>query len=307
LYLINKQQIKHTVMPGNDDHEEEQLNVSSLDGTRLLITMSTEKSVKDLRHEVAVLHEVPQFAIDLFVLGCEDPLVNEQLLKDVGGSSLFMLLKLASDRLFLEYFFQSTCGEGWRYNVGWDDPATEIDKFRGVKTDSVNGRVTRITLFYNNLSGSIPNDIQQLSALQYLNLEENQLTGSIPANLGQLTALTEIYMERNKLTGPIPAEIGQLKALTHLSLYANQLTGSIPAQLGQMRSLTNLQLNNNQLTGSIPSELGQLEGLTHLFLAYNHLTGSIPTELGKLVALTEFIWCGNDLEGSIPEELNHLN
>ena len=66
----------------------------------------------DIRRALAVLREVPQFAIELFVAGKEDGLADTQLLRDVGGSSLFMLLKLVSDRLALEALFKNTHGEG---------------------------------------------------------------------------------------------------------------------------------------------------------------------------------------------------
>jgi Leucine-rich repeat (LRR) protein len=68
--------------------------------------------------------------------------------------------------------------------------------------------------------------------LRFLSLEDNQLTGVVPAELGQLTALTVLALNANKLTS-ILAELGNLPALEYLNLGNNQLTG-VPAELGQL-------------------------------------------------------------------------
>ena len=52
-----------------------------------------------------------------------------------------------------------------------------------------------------------------------LNLSHNQLTGSIPPEIGNLTNLTYLNLESNQLTGSIPSEIGNLTNLTELKLY----------------------------------------------------------------------------------------
>ena len=56
-------------------------------------------------------------------------------------------------------------------------------------------------------------------------LQKNQLSGPIPAELGQLTAVTCLALAQNQLSGPIPAEVGQLGALTGLYLHENYLSG----------------------------------------------------------------------------------
>ena len=165
-------------------------------------------------------------------------------------------------------------------------------------------RVTKLALSNNELTGSIPSELSQLTSLTSLSLDENQLSGSIPSELGQLTSLTWLWLGENLLTGSIPSELGQLTSLTSLNLDGNQLSGSIPSELGQLTSLTELWLDNNQLSGSIPTELGQLTSLTHLNLQSNQLTGSIPSELSQLTSLA---WLGlnaNQLTGCIPVALS---
>ncbi|NQU67207.1 MAG: leucine-rich repeat domain-containing protein, partial [Candidatus Marinimicrobia bacterium] len=134
----------------------------------------------------------------------------------------------------------------------------------------------------NQLTGSIPLELSNLTNLQVLWLSSNELTGSIPPELGNLTNLERLWLSDNQLTGSIPSELGNLTNLQMLWLYDNQLTGSIPSELGDLTNLTYLELSYNQLTGSIPAELGNLTNLQELNLYYNQLTGSIPGELCNL-------------------------
>ena len=115
-------------------------------------------------------------------------------------------------------------------------------------------------------------------------LENNQLAGTIPTELGELTALTSLSLDQNQLIGPIPTELGELTDLYVLSLHSNQLTGPIPSQLGELTDLMRLSLNANTLTGPIPSELGLLNDLTHLNLRDNQLEMPGPDEVCILLA-----------------------
>ena len=59
---------------------------------------------------------------------------------------------------------------------------------------------------------------------RHLDFHFNHLTGSIPSEIGNLTALESLDLLNNQLTGPIPSEIGQLPALEGLVLSNNQIT-----------------------------------------------------------------------------------
>ena len=185
-----------------------------------------------------------------------------------------------SDRAVLVALYHSTGGANWDANANWlsDRPIAE---WHGVSTDS-NGRVIRLAL------------------------QDNNLTGTLPAELGGLSNLTELVLYNNHLTGEIPPELGGLSNLTALSLYANQLTGEIPPELGRMYNLTGLALNYNRLRGEIPTELGGLSNLIELALHSNELTGEVPTELGDLSNLTWLSLESNHLTGCIPEGLRDI-
>ena len=189
----------------------------------------------------------------------------------------------------------------------------DVDEFIKEKLSSdklkinSNGQVTVLDLSGNDLTGEIPKELGNLSALKELYLSGNQLTGQIPKELGNLSALEKLDLFFNKLTGEIPKELGNLSALTWLELRYNKLTGQIPKELGNLSALERLDLSGNQLTGQIPKELGNLSALTRLYLSFNKLTGEIPNELGNLSALKELDLRDNQLTGEIPKELGNLS
>ena len=208
------------------------------------------------------------------------------------------------DRAALVALYEATDGSNWKDKKNWlsDQP---LGDWHGVTTDA-NGRVTRLFLNDNNLQGTIPTELAQLSNLTGLNLRYNPLTGTVPTELAQLTKLTRLDLDGNQLTGTIPVELTQLTRLKYLSLASNQLTGTIPTELARLTNLTDLSLGDNQLTGTIPTELAQLTKFTSLDLGLNQLTGTIPTELAGLTKLTWLILGGNQLTGTIPTELAQL-
>ena len=151
------------------------------------------------------------------------------------------------DREALVALYNATGGANWTNNDGWLTNAP-IGQWYGVTTDA-SGRVTR------------------------LDLADNQLTGSIPDELGSLANLEELWLSENQLTGEISVELGSPSNLVQLVLWGNELTGEIPAELGSLANLEELSLSENQLSGEIPVELGSLSNLVRLYLWGNELTG----------------------------------
>ena len=83
-----------------------------------------------------------------------------------------------SDRAALVALYDATGGDNWNDNTNWksDKP---LDQWYGITTDN-NGRVTRIDLSNNNLTGSIPSELDNFTNLLILYLDHNNLSGSIP-------------------------------------------------------------------------------------------------------------------------------
>ena len=232
-----------------------------------------------------------------------------------------------SDSLALVALYNATDGSDWTNNTGW--LTGTLDTWHGVSVNSA-GRVTRIDLGSNKLTGALPAELGILTSLEYLDLIGNGLTGAIPPELGALASLEYLDLYNNDLTGSIPSELGALpnlrnftigmNALTgeippdlsalsnleHLFVFDNKLTGEIPPELGLLHNLQRLNLGGNALSGNIPKELAALDSLQYLYLYNNDLNGEIPPELGGLDSLRSLHLFNNDLSGSIPSELGNL-
>ena len=171
----------------------------------------------------------------------------------------------------------------------------------------VPNRLTYFAVHGNELTGSIPAALGDLTLLEELVLYDNPfLAGRIPATWGKLTNLREIRMQHQSLTGTLAPELGALSRLTRWDLHEGQLSGTIPPELGKLTALAYWDLLLNHLSGSIPPELGSLTRLTHFRVPNNKLTGSIPHEVGKLSAMARLDFSDNKLSGQIPHELGGL-
>ena len=127
----------------------------------------------------------------------------------------------SGDRDVLVALYNATNGPNWRNNTNWLS-AAPLNQWHGVTTDA-NGRVTRLDLSGNGLSGTLPSELGRLTNLEYLYLFTNQLSGSLPSSLGNLTNLKELDLRYNQLSGSLPSSLGNLTNLQRLWLGGNQL------------------------------------------------------------------------------------
>uniref|UniRef100_A0A3N7HPC5 non-specific serine/threonine protein kinase n=1 Tax=Populus trichocarpa TaxID=3694 RepID=A0A3N7HPC5_POPTR len=170
-----------------------------------------------------------------------------------------------------------------------------------------------IDLSKNQLHGSIPLTLGNLSSLTRLDLSTNFLNGYIPSSLGNLSSLQYLRLSRNFLNDFIPSSLGNLSSLEYLSLSYNKLFGQIPKELGNLSNLLSMYLDFNELTGQLPPELGRLGSLGYLGLSSNNLSGPLPENYANFTGLQWFSVAGNRLTGQVPSfiadwtELNRLS
>ena len=179
------------------------------------------------------------------------------------------LLPQNKDRAALEDLYHATNGASWKRRTNWLSNAS-LGTWAGITVNNA-GRVIELNLSFNQLSGTLPAALGQLTQLQKLHLSSNQLSGPIPAELGRLSQLRFLYLNDNQLSGTLPMALGQLTQLQRLHLSSNQLSGPIPAELGQLTQLQRLDLASNRLSGAIPAELNRLANLKIVRLEGNQL------------------------------------
>lgn len=121
------------------------------------------------------------------------------------------------------------------------------------------GRVIKLELLDNGLSGSIPREIGNLTQLKefkiYHSSKNNQLVGSIPPEIGLLTELELFELVNVAVSGRIPETIGNLTNLDKLTISFTNVTGKLPASIGRLQNLSRLDLFTGRLTCHIPPEI----------------------------------------------------
>ncbi|XP_059075041.1 LRR receptor-like serine/threonine-protein kinase EFR [Cryptomeria japonica] len=177
--------------------------------------------------------------------------------------------------------------------------------FTGILTFSVGllpSGLSYLLLPYNEIAGSIPDEIGNLTSITALDLRANLFSDTIPSSLSALPILERLCLDNNNLHGVIPESFGQAKRLGLLSICCNTLSGKIPDTLGSLPQLRQIYLHDNQLSGEIPASLARCQNLELLDLSYNKFTGKIPPKVAGLQNLIfYFNVSSNLLEGSLLE------
>lgn len=214
-----------------------------------------------------------------------------------------------SDSLALVKLYESTNGDSWINNENW--LTGPVRSWHGVRLEE--GRVTFIDLgddgegnSGNNLTGELPDELNDLTGLKWFDFSDNLITGSIP-DLRALTNVSYLSLTRNEFSGSLGGWIKDLTNLDVLALGGNNLTGTIPAELGDLPNLTELYLWGNKIAGEIPPNLVNASSLRILWLSNNLLEGNMPTEFGDLANLEEVYLYGNNISGSLPESIYQLS
>ncbi|KAE8791052.1 putative LRR receptor-like serine/threonine-protein kinase [Hordeum vulgare] len=171
-------------------------------------------------------------------------------------------------------------------------------------------QLLKLNVGQNNLKGNFPeNSIANLpKSLNALTLRSNNISGTIPLEIGNLSSLSMLYLDTNLFMGPIPFTLGQLRDLVMLSLSKNKFSGEIPPSIGDLHQLEELYLQENLLSGSIPESLASCRNLVALNLSYNTLGGSISGHVfGSLNQLSWLLDLShNQLAMSIPLEMDNV-
>ncbi|KAK9272914.1 hypothetical protein L1049_003293 [Liquidambar formosana] len=166
-------------------------------------------------------------------------------------------------------------------DLGWSDP--DPCNWNHVVC-SADRRVTRIQIGRQNLQGTLPSTLRNLTELERLELQWNNISGPFPSlnGLGSLQVLMISYNQFSSI--PVDCFTG-MSSLQSLEIDNNPFSAwEIPQSLRDASALHNFSANAANITGEIPEFLGadDFPGLTNLHLSFNNLVGGLPASFAGL-------------------------
>ena len=231
------------------------------------------------------------------------------------------------DEAALLAIYRATNGDNWTWNNNWNTSAP-LNQWTGIVAE--NNRVVRLDLGGNNLTGSLPPEIGDLTELRRLFVWGNAIGGNIPSEIGNLKNLDTLGLSVNQFSGPVPEEIYTLTNLKRLSLSNTNVTGGISPAIANLTKLKIVAMWNNNFTRDIPEEFWTMTWLEEIYLGDSeeggqlptnfrefpnlrvlqifrcNLSGPIPREIGQAKELRELHLPNNKLTGPVPDEITGL-
>lgn len=197
--------------------------------------------------------------------------------------------------------------------------------------------LTQLWLHGNMFSGTIPENIGNLTSLKELNLNSNQFVGLIPQSLAEMN-LESLVLNNNMLMGPIPkfkaanfsyddnlfcqtkpglecdpevnALLDFLNNLNYPSFLISDWSGNKPCtsstgpwfglNCNSNSEVTIINLPKHKLNGTLSPSLAKLDSLHEIRLAENNITGIVPDDYTKLKSLRLLDLSDNNLESPLP-------
>ncbi|XP_057457450.1 receptor protein kinase TMK1-like [Lotus japonicus] len=191
----------------------------------------------------------------------------------------------------------------------------------------------------NQFTGTIPQNIGNLTSLQELNLNSNQLVGLVPDSLAKMD-LEILVLNNNMLMGPIPefkaanfsydnnffcqkkpgiecapevtALLDFLDHLSYPSFLISDWSGNEPCTgstgpwfglscSSNSSEVSIINLPRHKLNGTLSPSLAKLDSLLEIRLAGNNISGTIPSNFTEMKSLRLLDLSDNNLEPPLPE------
>ncbi len=138
--------------------------------------------------------------------------------------------------------------------------------------------------FVRNKLAAIPDEVAQLPALTYLNLDGNNTITNVPDSLAGATKLRWLRLSGNQIA-ELPESLSALKDMRRLYMRQNKLT-TVPEVVKEWPELEDLILDDNQGIKSVPDWVGtDLPKLKSLSLKGCPI-GKLPADLSGLRGLS---------------------
>ncbi|KAB5538020.1 hypothetical protein DKX38_015553 [Salix brachista] len=158
--------------------------------------------------------------------------------------------------------------------LGWSGS----DPCKWLHVECLNDRVTRIQIGNQNLQGTLPPELKNLTRLIKFEVMDNQLTGALPS-LSGLSYLQVLFLHNNSLSSIPPDFFAGMTSLNSVYLDYNPFESwEIPESLKDARNLREFSANGANVIGKIPEFFNSsvFPDMESLHLAFNYLEGGLP-------------------------------
>ncbi len=248
--------------------------LASFDTTTLILSQRNSNMIAR-RHATA-----EGLGDDLIIMGGNTASAISSTINSVQRSNLAEHSVPTAERDALMTIYNATNGASWTNNTNWGSSYAE-SLWKGITVEDVDGtyHVTRIVLDNNNLNGSLPAEIGNLTELKEISITfNNLLTGAIPTEIGNLSNLEMLSFWDDDFTGTIPNEIGNCTNLHTVSFEDNQLTGNIPTSLSNLTAMRSFWVNGNNLSGDVPDFFSNWADLVYLSIGNANYTAGVNND-----------------------------
>mmetsp|Transcript_14530 Transcript_14530/g.30555 ORF Transcript_14530/g.30555 Transcript_14530/m.30555 type:complete len:529 (+) Transcript_14530:57-1643(+) len=222
-------------------------------------------------------------------------------------------------RYVLAVFYYSTDGDNWKIcNAPDDFGSTEAiesanqacnlttTNATAIFPDDIRGTNAWLSPDSECLWGGVscyPEDSPSAFNVNVIEFEDNDIGGTLPFEMQELTNLRFFALERGGISGPIPEEFGNFPSLLLMDFDFNNLSGTIPDSIWTLPRIRQLDLNDNALAGTLATAIGNLEQLRFFQIDNNNFEGTIPSEIGNMSNMGLLGFSGNLFTGSVPSEI----
>lgn len=233
------------------------------------------------------------------------------------------------DYTVLADLYNTLNGPNWHVKTNWMTQ-NDICTWHGIECWDIEytstGRVRKLLLPNNGLTGSVPSTIYSLHDLTTIDFSRNDIVlpftdikeshhlfsvniaGTKTKDFDGIQYATdffyELYADHTPITGTFPSEVLKMGNVSILSFQECEISGEIPEGIFDLVNLNELYLSDNYLSGTIPNRWNELRYLEVLGLANNKLQGTLPSTFdtaASLMAVTlqDQISKGGGLTGAV--------
>ena len=153
----------------------------------------------------------------------------------------------------------------------------------------------------NELNGTLPDSLGQLSELSIFDVSFNHLTGIVTeSHFSKLTKLKILHLSSNSFTLNVSSTWVPPFQIRNLDMGSCHLGPSFPAWLKSQKEVMYLDFSNASISGSIPSWFWEISSnLSLLNVSFNQLSGQLPNPL-NVAPFADVDLSSNLFEGPIP-------